>query len=688
MVDNGNLARSFAPPANGDDPLAELERLVSGKADQRLQPQSIKSFSARPMLQAAAFDLEDALMQELGNAAQQRKPAPEPQASAPMTVVAAPQSMADSLEDQLMAELSGGSSVASQPFVAQPVTAPLPVEGPHNADVQESDWLDDAALHEAAAPIEAAYADEYSDALFGAEPDYASEFGAGYEDVAHQPANFEDPQYDADLSAAFEAELAQNLPAVGHAHPAPASAHTQPARPAMTEREIDDQFAQRFAEEIEISLGVADAAFDPIASDAADDPFPQDSWQEPVAVQQPQARVLPQVPNRRPAQSAAGQDMAFAVPPGGDPANWQGEAGQDFDDAFVNEGLDDGDGGYQPASQVSPLRRLGFGLPWRSLGAMMLVGVVVLGGGYFAYSSMGSAPASGEPPIVKADTEPVKVKPENPGGLAIANQDQAAYEKVAGASPDGQSQEKLVSKDEAPVDIAAVAEPTAAAADQPLATSAETGKEEERLSPGSDENTGAIPALAPRKVKTMVIRADGTVVPAEEDAKLAATQPVTDPASNVSALIPVEQNARDAAAEVLKPIDPEAQGEAKTRSVPGEPVAKPEETANAAGNPDPATTKPVETQQALLEQPAAVGSGEWAVQLASQRSPEDAQKTFQNLKRQFPGVLDGKPLAVQKAEVQGKGVFYRVRVPTETKEEAVELCNSLKAAGGSCFPTK
>ena len=45
-------------------------------------------------------------------------------------------------------------------------------------------------------------------------------------------------------------------------------------------------------------------------------------------------------------------------------------------------------------------------------------------------------------------------------------------------------------------------------------------------------------------------------------------------------------------------------------------------------------------------------------------------------------------MAVQRADIEGKGVFFRVRMQAESKEEAVRLCERLKSAGGSCFVTR
>jgi hypothetical protein len=52
-------------------------------------------------------------------------------------------------------------------------------------------------------------------------------------------------------------------------------------------------------------------------------------------------------------------------------------------------------------------------------------------------------------------------------------------------------------------------------------------------------------------------------------------------------------------------------------------------------------------------------------------------------------VLGDIQLATKVADLGDKGVTYRaVAGPLNTRQEATELCNKLKGAGGSCFVTK
>jgi hypothetical protein len=82
---------------------------------------------------------------------------------------------------------------------------------------------------------------------------------------------------------------------------------------------------------------------------------------------------------------------------------------------------------------------------------------------------------------------------------------------------------------------------------------------------------------------------------------------------------------------------------------------------------------------------AAAAPDVWSMQIASQPSAEAAQQTYVNLAQRYGSVLNGHGVNIVKAEISGKGTFYRVRIPTDSRNEAVALCERYKAAGGSCF---
>jgi len=335
----------------------------------------------------------------------------------------------------------------------------------------------------------------------------------------------------------------------------------------------------------------------------------------------------------------------------------------------------------------------------RGLMIAALVGAVAVVGGIGAFAfSFGGGSSSEAPAIVKADSQPMKVKPENPGGTVIPNQDNKVYDAVAkGARPANPVQPKLVANAEEPVDVvakeqAAQAERTAAfsgtddseggaqnAAQQPV-------KSEDRVAQVAQENAGTQEGalVTPRKVRTMVVKPDGTLAPREEPAlaPVAASEP-TDPTpqrvgQDQTGTVP------QAAEPVLKPAKPSTVA-ATPSAAPVVPQRPSDQPVDIAGE-----VKPQAQQQVAAAQPqapAAAASG-WSMQIASQPSVEGAQSTYQDLARRYSNVLAGRSANIVKADVAGKGTFYRVRVMAQSREDAIKLCTSYKAAGGNCFVSK
>ena len=230
-----------------------------------------------------------------------------------------------------------------------------------------------------------------------------------------------------------------------------------------------------------------------------------------------------------------------------------------------------------------------------------LVGAVAIAGGVGAFTlSFGGKGGSDAPVIVKADNTPIKVKPENPGGAVVPNQDNKVYDAVVkGTKPAEPVQEKLVTNTEEPVDVTAK-EPqsrvvdlspddTDAAADTDAAgntdAAAPAPKSEDRIAQvlqEADQGTNSdVVAIAPRKVRTMVVKPDGSLVaredPAAANPQVAATEPV-DPApqhvapagqadAEQTGTVPAAADqASEDQAETVKPVKPAAEPKAEAKA--------------------------------------------------------------------------------------------------------------------------
>lgn len=324
--------------------------------------------------------------------------------------------------------------------------------------------------------------------------------------------------------------------------------------------------------------------------------------------------------------------------------------------------------------------------PVRGRRGMLLAtaaGVLVLIGG-IAYHFIGGGITSGDPVIIRSDNQPVKMQPENPGGATVPNQDKAVYERVAGTIPQNPEQKSLVSAQEDPVDLAANED--------------EFGSiDEERNDTITATNNNApaeeAPLIASRPVQTMVVRPDGTIVPNPVEAP----RPVTPVAPEPEELTPenIIESAPLTPADVINAPANNTQTNApvaQPRPVETQTFTPPAQAPVAPSRPaqQPTTVVGTATPQApaVNEAPAAPAAGGYYIQIASQPSAELAQKSFATMGQKYASVIGGRAVDIRKADIPGKGTYYRVRIAAGSKADANALCERFKNAGGSCFVTQ
>jgi hypothetical protein len=94
--------------------------------------------------------------------------------------------------------------------------------------------------------------------------------------------------------------------------------------------------------------------------------------------------------------------------------------------------------------------------------------------------------------------------------------------------------------------------------------------------------------------------------------------------------------------------------------------------------------KAVDEPQATNEVPIA---GDFAVQFGASPSEAEANSLSARLKTQLAELLGEHPIAVIKADSNGKTVF-RVRALGYSRDEAAAACASAAASGAKCFIAK
>ena len=146
-----------------------------------------------------------------------------------------------------------------------------------------------------------------------------------------------------------------------------------------------------------------------------------------------------------------------------------------------------------------------------------LLGAIALGGALaVAYKQSGGGLGSAPPPLVQADNTPVKEAPDQPGGKEFPHKNKLIYDRLQNG--DAPEAEKLVPRQEevavpgipAPtIPGAAPAMPTPVASTDavPPTTQALPGAAPMQVASAEDPSADG----GPRKVKTMVVRPDGSV---------------------------------------------------------------------------------------------------------------------------------------------------------------------------------
>lgn len=303
------------------------------------------------------------------------------------------------------------------------------------------------------------------------------------------------------------------------------------------------------------------------------------------------------------------------------------------------------------------------GSPKRKLGTAPLVVAVLavsaLGGLiYYAYDQGIREGTEVAAPLLSPEG-PAKVKPEDPGGLAVPHRDKTVYDVVQGGASDSSHEqvETLLPPPEEPM-VPPASEPVVqngAPAGDPVVTA--TNKLNEAANP-------AVPKISPPPLP-----AEGLAAPEAPATLSEQTEEKIEAAQEQAG------EAAPAAKEAVAAITPP----------PAEP--KPEPAAKPAAEPAKVETA-AKTDTAAAGTDAAI-SQKWRVQVGAVRTQEAAVQEWSRLSRTNKELLGDLTLQVQKVEVTGKGTFFRIRGgPMADRSAAESLCGKLKAQKIPCIPVR
>jgi hypothetical protein len=407
-----------------------------------------------------------------------------------------------------------------------------------------------------------------------------------------------------------------------------------------------------------------------------------------------------------------------------------------------------------------------------SRGAIAVAGllIVALIGGAGYVMLRGVPGTAGAPPVIAADPGPTKITPPDDGAQQTADaQNKLIYDRVDPAAKPAEDTTHLVTPGSEK--IADVNKPANADDGNPVSrvimqggpaydgTSDDDGTDGANAPAkvadgGAPAGAAATPAgdgdngIGPRKVRTVVVRPDGTIVsseaaPADGSAAPAAPDPSKPPSEVAGSLnvpqggtsmdtvldkggnIPVNADplagdsgggtpapagtvpaSDDGAAPATAPAkaqpaqpaqvatadDGDAASSADDGAAAAEPPAKP------VAPPKPkvvvAKGEPIDLTPAKKAAPAAAPAdaaaitGGLSVQVTSQKSEAAAMSAYRGLQSRYAQVLGRYEPNVQRADLGDRGTYYRVRVGPFAGDGASRVCAALKAAGGDCIIVK
>ncbi len=369
----------------------------------------------------------------------------------------------------------------------------------------------------------------------------------------------------------------------------------------------------------------------------------------------------------------------------------------------ANNGLEaEVDDDFAPA----PAPRRSFRMSRAVAGPLVAVSLLGIAGfGLYWLLGQGGTP-TGPAPLLVADTAAVK---DVPAPTETTTQQSVVFNEISGAG--NAADEQIVPRDQA--DEAALNEAVASGGGTGVLTSGD--------GTGIDPNQEG---LVNRKVRTVTVRPDGTIISGADSMAGSAILPVERPnvpevpgadfstpdliASTIAAseTATATTTAPATTATPAPTVTPVTSGSVvpvvdatgtplsgRTVTIPTDRPADFAQAATAALSASAVPASGTATTAAPAAQPAAMTptvsnttSGASAyVQLASQRSEDAARQSAQSMNTRYGVLFSGAAPEIQRVDLGERGIYYRVLVPAASRDAAANICTNIKAAGGDCL---
>jgi hypothetical protein len=302
----------------------------------------------------------------------------------------------------------------------------------------------------------------------------------------------------------------------------------------------------------------------------------------------------------------------------------------------------------------------------RIAGALVVMGIFA-GGLWFAYTlgmrHTGGSANSGEIPLIHADNRPIKVKPENPGGMQIPDRDMFIY---------GQQRpevEHLLPPPEQPMARPAPPPPSP---NPPVAANALSANPlpAHPLNPPVAANP--LPAQP-----SSTAPSSATPAPAAASESAGAAVPPSVPPAPAPVPAPV------ASAEEASP----APAATSAATSPAKPIAprQPQPSPAAVAAAEMLGISPAPARPTAARGGSAHFSG-MRLQLGAMRSESEARGQWEQMKRKNPDLLGNLSGATTRADLGDQGTYYRIQTgPVTDPASADRICAELRQRHFPCM---
>ena len=271
---------------------------------------------------------------------------------------------------------------------------------------------------------------------------------------------------------------------------------------------------------------------------------------------------------------------------------------------------------------------------------------------WYAYQYGVNQQVAANPPLIKAEPGPTKLKPDDPGGMAVPDRDKLVYDRVTDSPPEPRTERLLPPPDEP------MAKP-----DAPPPPAVEQATDEPKADTEKDI-ADAAPPPPPAPAAEAATEAAGEAASAREEL----------PAQTVDKLAAV--------APAAAPPPPAAEPKPAAQAEPDKPAAAAEPPKQVAVAPPPKPQPAAKTPA----KPKAAGAGSYRVQLASFRSSKAANDAWSKLRKSNISLLRDLTAHVTRVELGQKGIFYRLQAGSFAQEaRARSICTELKARQVDCL---